>query len=155
MKVLVLTISDRASQGVYEDKSGPAIKEILIEKLPEVSVDSLIVPDEEEAILNAFSTHNDRDVIITTGGTGIGPRDITPDVTEKFCDRLIPGIAEYLRSESIKQTINAVISCGIAGVKGKTIIINLPGSVKGAAFCTELLIPIILHAVKMVRGEGH
>jgi len=79
----------------------------------------------------------------------------TPDVTEKFCDRLIPGIAEYLRSESIKQTINAVISRGIAGVKDKTIIINLPGSVKRAAFCTELLIPIVLHAVKMVRGEGH
>ncbi len=155
MKVLVLTISDRASRGIYEDKSGPAIEEILVEKLQEVSVERLIVPDEEEAILNAFSIHNDKEVIITTGGTGIGPRDITPDVTKKYCDRLIPGIAEYLRSESIKQTINAVISRGIAGVKDTTIIINLPGSVKGAAFCTELLIPIVLHAVKMVRGEGH
>lgn len=155
MKVLVLTISDRASQGVYEDKSGPAIEEILVEKLQELTVERLIVPDEEEAILNSFSIHNDKEVIITTGGTGIGPRDITPDVTKKYCDRLIPGIAEYLRSESIKQTINAVISRGNAGVKDTTIIINLPGSVKGATFCAKLLIPIVLHAVKMVRGEGH
>ncbi len=155
MKVLVLTISDRASQGVYEDKSGPAIKEILNEKLPDTAVDCLVVPDEEEAIYNAFCENLDKEVILTTGGTGIGPRDITPEVTEKFCERLIPGIAEYLRSESIKQTVNATLSRGVAGIKDQTIIINLPGSVKGAAYCTNLLIPIVLHAVKMARGEGH
>jgi molybdopterin adenylyltransferase len=155
VKVLVLTISDRAAQGVYEDKSGPAIKEILAKNLPDASIDSLIVPDEADAIFNAFSSNIDKDVILTTGGTGIGPRDITPDVTQKFCDRLIPGIAEYLRSESMKQTSNAALSRGVAGVKDKTIIINIPGSVKGASFCTELLMPIMQHAVKMVRGEGH
>lgn len=155
MKVLVLTISDRASQGVYEDKSGPAIESILAEKLPEAAIERLIVSDDANAIEEALSSHPDKDVIITTGGTGIGPRDNTPDITEKFCDRLIPGIAEYLRNESIKQTINAVLSRGMAGIKGNTLIINLPGSVKGASFCTELLIQILPHALKMMRGEGH
>ena len=155
MKVLVLTISDRASQGVYEDKSGPVIEKILTEKLSEVLVERLIVSDDETAIKEAFSSHLEKDIIITTGGTGIGPRDNTPDITEKFCDRLIPGIAEYLRIESCKQTINAVLSRGVAGIKDKTLIINLPGSVKGVSFCTELLITILPHALKMMRGEGH
>lgn len=155
MKVRVLTISDRASQGVYEDKSGPAIECILAEKLPESIIDRLIVPDEENAIKEAFANNLDKDIIITTGGTGIGPRDITPDITEKFCDRLIPGISEYLRNESLKQTINAVLSRGVAGIKGTTLIINLPGSVKGASFCAEQLINILPHAMKMMRGKGH
>ena len=155
MKVLVLTISDRASQGMYDDKSGPAIKSILTEKLPEAAIERLIVSDDAIAIEEAFSSHLDKDVIITTGGTGIGPRDNTPDITERFCGRLIPCIAEYLRNESIKQTINAVLSRGVAGIKSNTLIINLPGSVKGASFCTELLIQILPHTLKMMRGEGH
>lgn len=155
MKVLVLTISDRASQGMYDDKSGPAIESILTEKLPEAAIERLIVSDDAIAIEKAFSSHLDKDVIITTGGTGIGPRDNTPDITEKFCDRIIPGIGEYLRYESLKQTINAVLSRGVSGIKDKTLIINLPGSVKGASFCTEQLITILPHALKMMRGEGH
>ena len=155
MKVLVLTISDRASQGVYEDKSGPEIEKILYKKLPDVLVERLIVSDDEAAIKEAFSSHQKKDVIITTGGTGIGPRDNTPDITEKFCDRMIPGIGEYLRHESLKQTTNAVLSRGSAGIKNNTVIINLPGSVKGASFCTGLLIPVLTHAVKMMHGEGH
>lgn len=155
MKVLVLTISDRASQGIYEDRSGPAIEAVFSEKLPDAHIERRIVPDEEGPILETFSHHLANDVIITTGGTGIGPRDITPDVTEKFCDRVIPGIAEYLRAASIAQTTHAVLSRGVAGVKGNTIIVNIPGSVKGAIFCTELLITILPHAVTMVQGGGH
>lgn len=155
MKVLVLTISDRASQGMYDDKSGPAIENILTEKLPEASIERLIVSDDTSAIEEAFSSHLDKDVIITTGGTGIGPRDDTPDVTEKFCDRTITGIGEYMRNESLKQTINAVLSRGVAGIKDNTLIINLPGSVQGASFCTELLITILPHTLKMMKGEGH
>ena len=155
MKILVLTISDRASQGVYEDKSGPAIESILAEKLPETAIERLIVSDDANAIEETFSSRLDNDVIVTTGGTGIGPRDNTPDITEKFCDRLIPGISEYLRNESLKQTINAVLSRGVAGVKGNTLIVNLPGSVKGASFCAEQLIQILPHAMKMMRGKGH
>jgi molybdenum cofactor synthesis domain-containing protein len=140
---------------VYEDKSGPAIESILAEKLPETVIERLIVSDDASAIEETLSSHRDKDVIITTGGTGIGPRDNTPDITEKFCDRLVPGIAEYLRTESIKQTINAVLSRGVAGIKGTTLIINLPGSVKGASFCAEQLIKILPHALKMMSGKGH
>ena len=139
MKILVLTISDRATEGVYEDRSGPAVEKVLL------------ATDIEEAL----GKDAEHDVILTTGGSGIGPRDNAPDVTMSFCDRSIPGIAEYLRSESCKETLNAVLSRGIAGYKGTTIIINLPGSVKGAVFCAELLVPILPHACDMILGKGH
>jgi len=155
MRVLVLTISDRASAGVYEDKSGPAVEEKLGNNIPDAEIEKQIVPDEKGEIEKALSGNLDKDIIITTGGTGLGPRDITPDVTTEFCDRLIPGIAEYLRTESLKETLNALLSRGVAGIKDKTIIINLPGSVKGAGFCAELLPAILKHALAMVRGEGH
>ena len=155
MKILVLTISDRASEGVYEDRSGPAVEKVLDEEFPGAEIERLIVSDEAAEIEGAFEKHADYDVILTTGGSGIGPRDNTPDVTMSFCDRMIPGIAEYLRSESCKETLNAVLSRGVAGYKGTTIIVNLPGSVKGAAFCAELLVPILPHACDMIRGKGH
>lgn len=156
MKVLVLTISDRASKGVYEDRSGPAVVKTLSDHFQQAAVvQQLIVPDEQESILKAFGDHGTCDIIITTGGTGIGPRDVTPEVTAGYCDRLIPGIAELLRAESYRQTPNAMLSRGIAGIKGNTIIINLPGSPKAAAFCTGLLIPVLSHALDMIRQEGH
>lgn len=155
MRLLVLTISDRASEGVYEDLSGPAVEESLGGNIPGAQIERQIVPDERTAIEKAIAGNLDKDVIITTGGTGLGPRDITPDVTAELCDRLIPGIAEYLRTESLKETLNAVLSRGEAGIKGRTLIINLPGSVKGAKFCAELLPPILRHALRMVYGEGH
>jgi molybdopterin adenylyltransferase len=155
MKVLVLTISDRAFKGVYQDESGPAIEKALTFGLPDATVELQIVPDVKEEISKAFGSHLDKDVILTTGGTGLGPRDITPDVTEQFCDKLIPGISDYLRRESCAQTKNAVLSRGVAGIKGNTVIVNLPGAVKGAQFCTKLLIPILQHALKMIKGEGH
>lgn len=155
MKVLVLTISDRASQGVYEDRSGPEIIRILSNAFKSSELKGEIISDSPDHIVEALAKNLDRDIIITTGGTGIGPRDHTPDITEQFCDRAISGIAEYLRRESCAQTLNAVLSRGYAGIKEKTIIINLPGSLKGAIFCTELLIPILEHAQKMVQGYGH
>ncbi len=155
MKILALTISDRASEGVYEDRSGPAVEETLKKGISGAVVERLIVSDEAAEIEKAFEKHAEYDVILTTGGSGIGPRDNTPDVTMSFCDRMIPGIAEYLRSESCKETLNAVLSRGVAGYKGTTIIVNLPGSVKGAVFCAKLLLPILPHACDMIRGEGH
>ena len=155
MRALVLTISDRASKGVYEDKSGPEIERILIANFPEIEVTREIIPDSKEIIQERFTLNLNKDLILTTGGTGIGPRDVTPEATDLFCDRHIPGIGEYLRRESCNQTTNAVLSRGSAGIKGKTIIINLPGSVKGVIFCTELLVPILPHAFKMISGEGH
>jgi len=155
MKALVLTVSDRASKGIYDDKSGPAIVSILREHFPEALFHSRIVSDDADEILQAFRAGEDYDLIITTGGTGLGPRDNTPDVTASYCDRLIPGIGEYLRSESRKETSNAILSRGTAGLKGSTLIINLPGSFKGAFFCTKALIPVLEHALKMIKGEGH
>ena len=95
------------------------------------------------------------DCILTTGGTGIGERDNTPDVTISWCDKLIPGISDFLGNESLKQTKHALLSRAVAGVKGNTLIINIPGSVRGAVFCTKLIVEIIPHALKMVHGEGH
>jgi molybdopterin adenylyltransferase len=155
LKILVLTISDRASRGVYEDRSGPAVEKVLEEGLLGAEIERLIVSDDAAGIAEAFEKHADYDVILTTGGSGIGPRDNAPNVTTSFCDRLIPGIAEYLRRESCKETLNAVLSRGVAVYKGMTIIINLPGSVKGAVFCAELLVPILPHAFDMLRGKGH
>lgn len=155
MRILVITISDRASEGVYEDLSGPAVEESLSRNIPAAEIERQIVPDERASIEKTLTRNLDKDVIITTGGTGLGVRDVTPDVTAEFCDRLIPGIAEYLRTESLKETLNAVLSRGEAGIKGRTLIINLPGSVKGARFCAELLPPILQHALSMIYGEGH
>jgi molybdopterin adenylyltransferase len=155
MRVLVLTISDRASQGVYEDRSGPVIESVLREADSGMSIERLIVSDDAAEILGAFRAHGDADFIVTTGGTGLSSRDITPEVTASYCDRLIPGIAEYLRTESCKTTLNAMLSRGVAGVKGNTIIINVPGSPKAGAFCARLLAPILTHALDMVNGSGH
>jgi len=155
MKVMVLTVSDRASEGVYEDLSGPAVENVLSENLKDIKIIRKIVPDEPDKIEEAFSSGLENDFIISTGGTGIGPRDITPEVTEKFCEKMIPGVAELLRNESLKQTQNAVFSRGLAGTKGKTMIVNLPGSVKGAKFCTEILVSILSHAKKMLNGAAH
>jgi molybdenum cofactor synthesis domain-containing protein len=155
MKVLVCTVSDRAAQGIYEDLSGPAIETVLLEYNSGISIKRTIVPDEADAIRNAFLANMDSDIIITTGGTGLSPRDITPDVTASFCDRLIPGIAEYIRIESLKETPNAALSRGVAGIKNRTIIINLPGSPNAAGYCARLLTPIITHALSMMNGMGH
>jgi molybdopterin adenylyltransferase len=155
MKVLVLTISDRASSGVYEDRSGPAIERLLADLLPGVVVKRRIVPDEEKKILGAFAEYPSMDVIITTGGTGLSSRDVTPEATVRYCDRLVPGIAEMLRAESRRETPNAVLSRGVAGMKGTTLIVNVPGSVKAAEFCAGILAPVLSHAVNMAHGHGH
>ena len=155
MNISVITISDRASQGVYEDRSGPAIETILRENISGCTVSRYIVPDESEIILKTLADNHHADVVITTGGTGLSPRDITPEVTTHYCDRLIPGIAEIIRSESYKETPNAMLSRGVAGMKGKTVIVNFPGSVRAAEFCTRLVAPVLVHAVKMVAGGGH
>ena len=155
MRILVITISDRAFQGEYEDLSGPAVKEILAESIPGSDVEVVVVPDEQDEIERALESGLSGDAIITTGGTGLGPRDITPEVTERFCDRSVPGISEMLRAESLKETRNAALSRGYSGMKGKTLIVNIPGSVRGASFCARLLAPLLTHAGGMISGEGH
>ena len=155
MKVAVITISDRAYTGGYEDRSGPTITGLLTEAFPNASITTNIVPDEEDKIEEALHCHKDFDYIFTTGGTGIGPKDITPEITEGFCEKALPGIAETLRAQSYKETPNALLSRGFAGMRGKTIIVNFPGSVKAVQLCTNIMIPVMEHGIRMIRGEGH
>jgi molybdopterin adenylyltransferase len=155
VRVSVITISDRASRGQYEDRSGPRIVSMLRDALPAVEVEIEVVPDDREAILGAFRRHEGADFILTTGGTGIGARDVTPEATRAYCDRELPGIAETLRAESYKETPTAVLSRGYAGIKGDTIIVNFPGSLKAVTLCTRVLLPVMEHALRMLRGEGH
>jgi molybdopterin adenylyltransferase len=155
MKVTVITISDRASRGIYEDLSGPAIAKILQENIAHVDISRVIVPDEKDEILKALQEAALSDFILTTGGTGLSERDITPDVCAGYCDKSLPGIAEILRTESYKETPQAMLSRGYAGMKNKTVIVNFPGSVKAVTLCTKTLLPIMKHAIKMFNNEGH
>ena len=155
LEVLVITVSDRVSRGKYKDLSGPKIKEIILASEIEANVDIIEVPDEKKAIQEAIIQNLDKDYILTTGGTGLSSRDITPEVTQEICEKELPGISEFLRRESYQETKFALISRGYSGIKGKTIIVNFPGSVKAVTLCTRLLLPIMEHGKKMIHGGKH
>ena len=157
MRVAVITISDRASRGEYEDLSGPEIEKTLLEGCPGVEVTHSIVPDQPDRIRAALEAAEaaSSDFILTTGGTGISPRDLTPQVTREFCQLELPGISEALRAASLRETASAMLSRGFAGLRGKTIVVNFPGSVKAVRLCTSVIIPVMEHALRMLRGEGH
>ena len=155
VRVAVVTVSDRAARGDYPDRSGPAIEETLRELASGVEVTREIVADERGAITAALLRHPEADWILTTGGTGPSPRDVTPEATRDWCDREVPGIAEHLRARSLAETPNAVFSRGIAGMRGRQYAVNLPGSEKGARFCARLIAPLLLHGIEMAEGGGH
>ena len=156
MKAAVITVSDRASRGEYDDLSGPAIEKILKDYFGDaLDISRVVVPDEAGELAGALDKFRYFDFILTTGGTGIGPRDMTPEVCEEWCEKSVPGIAEALRSHSLKETPSAMLSRGYAGMKDKVIVINMPGSVKAVKSCTSYLLPVLEHAGRMIRGEGH
>jgi molybdopterin adenylyltransferase len=155
VKIAVITVSDRASQGIYEDRSGPAIIETIERHLPGIEWEREIVPDGEASVFAALGRHPDADWIITTGGTGPSPRDQTPEATLRYCDRTVPGLAEYFRVRSLEQTPFAVFSRGVAGMRGTQYVVNFPGSVGGATFHASLLALLLQHGIAMARGEGH
>lgn len=155
MKVAVITVSDRASAGVYSDRSGPEIEGILSAALPGIELRRCLVADEVPAIVAALDSSADCDWILTTGGTGIGPRDVTPEATRQFIEREIPGMAEALRAASLVETPFAMFSRGIAGQRGQCLVVNFPGSVKAVRLCTRTLLPLLEHGPLMARGEGH
>jgi molybdenum cofactor synthesis domain-containing protein len=155
VKVAVITVSDRASRGEHEDLSGPEIERGVRALYPSAEVSRSVVPDEPREILSALESQADADFILTTGGTGLSPRDVTPEVTMRFCEKEIPGIAEALRAKSYAETPAAMLSRGYAGLKGRTVVVNLPGSPKAVRLCMEVLGPIMEHALRMVRGGGH
>jgi molybdopterin adenylyltransferase len=155
LEIAVITVSDRAFRGEYRDISGPTIVDLMTESSLEAKISLTIVPDDKDQIKTALLQNTGKDYIITTGGTGISPRDVTPDVTEEICDRALPGLAEMLRFESYRQTQNAVFSRGYCGIRENTIIINFPGSVAAVTLCTRLILPLLEHGKKMVHGGKH
>ncbi len=153
----ILTVSDSCAQGQRQDASGPAIQETLL-AAGYVVGEKRIVPDDRDAIvreLTRFSEEGSHDLVFTTGGTGLGPRDVTPEATGSVCDRLVPGLGELMRAEGLKKTRNAVLSRGIAGIRGETLVINLPGSPKAVRECLEAILDVLPHAIQMMRGGGH
>ena len=154
--ISILTVSDKGSQGKREDKSGEAIIEIVSQMDARV-VDYAIVPDERDIIARKLTVWADSgkvDMVITTGGTGLAPRDVTPEATLDVIDKTVPGFAEVMRAESLKKTPNAMLSRAVTGIRKKTLIINLPGSPKAVRECLEVIMPALPHAVETLRGEA-
>ncbi|MFH1777216.1 MAG: MogA/MoaB family molybdenum cofactor biosynthesis protein [Candidatus Omnitrophota bacterium] len=156
-KVAVLTISDRCSKGEQEDKSGKVLHEIAV-GMPAQVIKYEIVPDEPEQIKEKLIAYCDElkvDLVLTTGGTGLGCRDFTPEATEEVIERKVPGIPEAMRVIYINITKHAMLSRGIAGIRGKTLIVNLPGSAKGARESLEAVFEGLRHGLEMIEGKEH
>ena len=149
----VITVSDRAAGGTYEDKSGPAVIHLLKEHSYQVAK-AIIIPDEKNKIKNTLVAECDTGVhlVITTGGTGFSPRDITPEATKEVIEREAPGIAEYMRQKSMEITPRGMLSRGVAGIRGTSLIINLPGSSKGATKNLSFILPHLRHGLDMLNG---
>ena len=157
IKVAILTVSDSCAQKKREDISGQTIKDILTGSGFEIC-GKRIVADDHEAVANElkyFSDQTDVDIVFTTGGTGLGPRDVTPEATGSVCERIVPGLSEVMRAEGLKKTKNAVLSRALAGTRNKTLIINLPGSPKGVKESLEIILDVLPHAVEMMQDRGH
>jgi molybdopterin adenylyltransferase len=151
----VLTISDKGSKGQRADKSGPVIRESVAAMNGRV-VKYEVVPDDKETIaarLRDWADSGETDIILTTGGTGLGERDITPEATLAVIEREVPGIAEAMRVKSLEKTPTAMLSRAAAGQRGRCLIVNLPGSPKAVKECLEVIMPALPHAVEIIRGE--
>ncbi len=154
-RAAILTLSDRGARGEREDTSGKILHQML-EKLPARVAVYEILPDEQSGIeekLISLSDNGAIDLVVTTGGTGVSPRDVTPDATLRVIDREIPGMAEAMRSEGYKKTYRAMISRGVVGTRKETLIINLPGSPKGVRESFNVLLPILSHVLEKIKGD--
>lgn len=152
MKIARLTLSDRASAGIYQDRSGPEIERILEEAgYKEVEWIRIVMPDERdaiEALLKKLSDEDACDLILTTGGTGPSPRDFTPEATKAVLERELPGFGEVMRMQSFAKVPTAILSRSTAGTRGRSLIVNLPGNPKAIGECLPLLLPAIQEALK-------
>jgi len=151
----ILTISDKGWRGQRDDESGEVIRDSM-SILDSRVVKYEVIPDEVDVIANKLTGWADEggvDIILTTGGTGLGSRDVTPEATLSVVDRVVPGFAEVMRAETFSITPSAILSRAVAGVRGKCLIINLPGSPKAVRECLEVILPVIPHAVEIIKGE--
>jgi molybdopterin adenylyltransferase len=154
-RAVIITVSDRGARGEREDGSGPEIAGMLREMGMEIA-GLRIIPDEKEMIRDVLLEWSDKggaDLILTTGGTGVSPRDVTPDATREVIEREIPGMAEEMRRRSAAVTPHAMLSRALAGIRGRTLIINLPGSPKGARENLSVLLPALRHAIEKIQGD--
>lgn len=154
MRVGILTVSDRASRGEYQDLAGPLIAEIVRAALQAEVAEAAVVPDEQDQIatvLRRWCDEQDLDLILTTGGTGFAPRDVTPEATRAIIEREAPGLAEAMRAASLRVTPHAMLSRAVAGIRGRTLIINLPGSPKAVKENLETILPALPHAIELLR----
>jgi molybdopterin adenylyltransferase len=166
MRVGILTVSDRSFRGEREDLGGPALQRAVCdgwelhareEQQGVEVVATAIVPDERGTIaakLVEWCDGERLDLILTTGGTGFAPRDVTPEATLDVIERLAPGLAEAIRLESLRITLHAMLSRGVAGIRGRTLIVNLPGSPRGAVESLAVIMPVLPHAVELLREDA-
>jgi molybdopterin adenylyltransferase len=156
MRIGILTVSDRASRGEYEDKGGPAIVEFLREALAcEWEPRALVIPDEQEQIestLKALADDEGCGLIVTTGGTGPAKRDVTPEATEAVCEKMLPGFGELMRAVSLKSVPTAILSRQTAGVRGKSLIVNLPGKPAAIRECLLAVMPAVPYCLDLIGG---
>jgi molybdopterin adenylyltransferase len=156
LRVGILTVSDKGARGERADTSGEAIRELLASL--EATVEQYeVVPDDKEVIasrLRKWADEADLALIVTNGGTGLSPRDVTPEATLAVVERLVPGMAEAMRQEGLKHTPMSILSRGVVGVHGRTLIVNLPGSERAVRQNLGYLLPVLPHAVETVRGEA-
>ena len=155
-RIGILTVSDRASRGEYEDRGGPAIHAYLGEVLSsEWKAVARVIPDEREEIARALEQLVDEEgccLVVTTGGTGPAPRDVTPEATEDVCEKMMPGFGELMRTESLKAVPTAILSRQTAGIRGGALIVNLPGQPKAIGECLDAVFPAIPYCVDLIGG---
>ncbi len=155
-RVGILTVSDRGYRGEYRDLSGPAIRDLIVGRLSAGVELEAIVPDERNVIAGTLLVWADEvglDLVLTTGGTGFAPRDVTPEATGDVLERAAPGLAEAMRAASLAITPHAMLSRAVAGIRGHTLIVNLPGSPKAARENLETILPALPHALELLHGE--
>jgi len=156
IRAAVVTVSDRSFRGIRPDGSGPAV-EGMLRSLPAEVVQRIVVPDEIPIIRRALLHLCDAlglDLVVTTGGTGVDPRDVTPEATRTILDREVPGMAEAMRADSQTRIPTAMLSRALVGIRGMTLIVNLPGSPEGARENLAVLLPVLPHAIGKIRGDG-
>ena len=157
IQAVVITVSDRCARGEQEDESGAVLVELLKETGAEI-VATLVLPDDLEPLSEKLRTYAERvdvNLIITTGGTGFSPRDNTPEATRAVIEREAPGLSEAMRMETLKKTPLAMVSRGVCGIRGGTLIVNLPGSPKGVHESFAVIKPVLRHAVALLEGKLH